>query len=316
VRGVATRLLRALERAAGAYYGADGCPQHAAAIAYHVLFSVFPFLLLLVSILGLVLQDDSVRDEVIGWIAEAIPLSEQANFDLERAVAGLATPLSAAGLVAFLLLLWSASGLSAAVQAALNRIWRIERGRPPARAKLFDFAIVGAAGIVVLVSFALTIVVRVVENATETAAEDLGALDDVLTAAGAASEILIPFALTFATFVLVYRYVPARAPRVRDVWVGALLAAIAFEAVKTGFAFYLANFSRYNVIYGSLGAAVAFLFFVYLGASLFLFGAEVAAAWPETAKPDEGPGTPLGQRIRGAVRGLFVHEGERPAGDR
>jgi membrane protein len=315
VRRLLDRLLRTFERAAGEYYGSDGCPQLAAAISYHVLFALFPFLLLLVSILGLVLQDDSVRQQVIDWITQSVPLSEEANLDLEDALSGLATPLSAAGLISFVALLWSASGLSAALQTALNRIWKVDRGRPPARAKLVDFAIVVAGGLLVLVSFGLTIVIQVVTKATDEAAADLSALDDVLEVAGVATEILIPFALTFAVFVLLFRYVPATHPRFADVWVGALFAAIAFEAVKTGFAFYLANFSRYNLIYGSLGAVIAFLFFVYLSASFFLLGAEVAAAWPGAAEAGEGPGTPLKQKVRGFVRGLFVRDDERPADD-
>jgi membrane protein len=316
VRRVADRLLRALERAARDYYGGDGCPQLAAAISYHVLFAVFPFLLLLVSILGLILQDDSVREDVINWIVQSVPLSEQANLDLEQAISDLATPLSAAGLIAFIGLLWTASGLSAALQTALNRIWKVERGRPVARAKLVDFAIVGCCGLLILVSFGVTIVIQVVTRVTDEAADDLKEFDDVLRAAGVATEILIPFALTFGTCILVYRYVPALHPKFGDIWVGALLAAGAFEAMKIGFAFFLANFARYNLIYGSLGAVIAFLFFVYLSASAFLFGAEVASAWPGAAEPDDGPGTPLKQRVRGFVRSLFVHEKERAADDR
>ena len=316
MRRAVDRLLRALERAAGSYFAEHGCPQLAAAIAYHVLFSLFPFLLLVVSILGLVLQDDDVRQNVIDWIEETMPLSEQANLDLGDAISGLATPLSAAGLVSLVALLWSASGLSAAIRTALNRIWSVERRRPAGRAKLLDFAFVAAAGVVVLVSFGLTIVVQVVTRATDEAASDLSALDNVLRAAGVATEILIPFALTFTVCLLLYRYVPAVAPRFADVWVGALLAAVAFEAVKTGFAFFLANFSRYNLIYGSLGAVIAFLFFVYLAASFFLFGAEVAAAWPGAAHADDGPGTPVAQRLRGFVRGLFVHDVDESAEER
>jgi membrane protein len=316
VRRALDRILRALQRAGGAYFGRDTCSQFAAAISFRVLFSIFPFLIMLVSILGLVLQDDQRREEVIDWIEGLVPLSEEANVDLGQTIDGLATPLSAAGFIALFVLLWSASGLAASLQTALNRIWQVDRGRPAARAKLVDFAIVGAGGILVLVSFGLTIVAEVVMDATSEAASDLGGLGGVLTAAGRATELLIPFAVTFATFLLLYVLIPVSRPRLRTVWAGALIAAVGFEVAKFGFAYYLANFARYNVIYGSLGAVIAFLFFVYLGASIFLFGAEFAAAWPGSAKPDEGPSVPLKHQVRGFVRGLFVRqdeEAERPS---
>lgn len=311
MRRVLDRVLRALQRAGGAYFGRDDCSQFAAAISFRVLFSIFPFLILLVSILGLVLQDDQRRQEVIDWIEGLVPLSEEANVDLGQTIDGLATPLSAAGFVALFVLLWSASGLAASLQTALNRIWQVDRGRPAARAKLVDFAIVGAGGLLVLVSFGLTILVEVVQKATTEAASDLGGLGGVLAAAGRATELLIPFAITFATFVLLYLLIPVSRPQFRTVWVGALVGAVGFEVVKFGFAYYLANFARYNVIYGSLGAVIAFLFFVYLAASIFLFGAELAAAWPGSAEPDEGPSVPFKQQVRGFVRGLFLREDER-----
>ena len=310
MRRVLDRVLRAFQRAAGAYFGRDDCSQFAAAISFRVLFSIFPFLILLVSILGLVLQDEQLRQEVIDWIQGLVPLSEDANIDLAKTIEGLATPLSAAGLVAFFVLLWSASGLAASLQTALNRIWRVDRTRPAARAKLVDFAIVGVGGLLVLVSFGLTILVEVVQRATSEAATSLGPLGAVLTVAGRATEILIPFGITFLTFALLYVLIPVMRPRFRDVWVGALVAAVGFEAAKFGFAYYLANFARYNVIYGSLGAVIGFLFFVYLGASIFLFGAELAAAWPNAAEPDEGPPVSFKQQVRGFVRSLFVRPDE------
>ncbi len=64
---------------------------------------------------------------------------------------------------------------------------------------------------------------------------------------------------------------------------GALLAAAGFEILQYGFSAYLSNFANYNRVYGSLGAVIAALFFVYLNASVFLFGAEVASEYPPPA---------------------------------
>jgi hypothetical protein len=69
--------------------------------------------------------------------------------------------------------------------------------------------------------------------------------------------------------------------RLEDVWQGALVAAVAFELVKLAFTFYIRNIANYNALYGSLGAIVVALLFIFLGSNVLLMGAEVAAQWPQ-----------------------------------
>jgi membrane protein len=85
---------------------------------------------------------------------------------------------------------------------------------------------------------------------------------------------------------LVYRYGPDARQRFRSVGLGAALAAVLWAISSVGFSFYLANFADYGVTYGSLGAAVGLLFYLYLCASVVLLGAEVNAAIYH-ALPDE-----------------------------
>jgi uncharacterized BrkB/YihY/UPF0761 family membrane protein len=107
--------------------------------------------------------------------------------------------------------------------------------------------------------------------------------------------------------------VPAAKVRLRDVWLGALVAAFLFEVTKVGFSIYLENFSNYDLVYGSLGAVAAFLFWVYLAANILLFGAEVASEYPRVLRGDyaevrPAPARPLRETVRARLRGLFVHE--------
>jgi membrane protein len=87
-------------------------------------------------------------------------------------------------------------------------------------------------------------------------------------------------ALLFATFAFLYRFMPAVPTRLGGIWPGALAAAAGFEGLQYGFSAYLAFFGHYNKVYGSLGAVVAFMFFVYLASMVFLFGAEIASEYP------------------------------------
>lgn len=295
VVAVGVRLVRALARGVAAF-GRHRGSLSAAAIAYHVLFSLFPLAILLVSILGLVLQDDSARRVVTDWLLDRLPLSDAGGVDLERAVSGIASPLSIAGLFALAGLLWSASGMMGAIRAGLDAIWHEAPRRPAGRAKLHDFALVLAVGGLALVSFGLTIVLRVVTD---------------VAVAGELSRLVVPLALTFATFALCYRYIPSATLSFRTVWVGALVGAAGFEAAKTAFSFYVANVSKFNLIYGSIGAVLAFLFFLYLAAVTFLLGAEIAAAWPDADRPGPGPPRTLRQQLASALRGMFVHDVDR-----
>jgi membrane protein len=88
----------------------------------------------------------------------------------------------------------------------------------------------------------------------------------------------IALALLAVVLSLVYRYGPDANQRFRSVGVGAALAVVLWVITSVGFTFYLANFANYGVTYGSLGAAVGLLFYLYLCASVVLLGAEVNAA--------------------------------------
>jgi membrane protein len=316
LRRLAGHFGRCAVAAARAYTRRLG-PQLSAALAYHVLLSLFPLLILLVAVLGLVLNDEQVRNTVVDWLLGALPLAEDAKVDIEKAVDGIATPASAAGLVSIAALIWAASGAMAAVRTGLDLVWEPAPSyrRPAGRAKILDLLLVLLAGAFVLISVGLSIVIQVMLDRA-----DLGAFESVVSAAGEFTRIVLPFVFTFATFVLLYARVPAARPPVRTVWLGALLAAIVFEGLKVGFTYYLTNFARYNLIYGSLGAAVAFLVFAYLSGAVFFVGADFAAAWPATREPrppSTEPPEPLTHRARRLVRGLFFrqHDASRGAPD-
>jgi membrane protein len=293
--------------AAAGEYGRDRCPQLAAAISYHVLFSLVPLFTFLVSIFGLVLQDDDIREEVIDALIDRFPLSEEAGVDLEQILANVPTPASVIGIVSIAALLWSASGMTAATRVGLTAAFDDGTHRPFFQSKLIDLLLVlGVAGLM-LVAFGLSIVVHAVERWSETLAASLGA-----AGFGTASVLgtLVPLGLVFAAFLLLYHYVPPSRPRFGDIWVGALVAALASQLVSVGFSYYLSTVATYHVLYGSLGSVLAFLTVVYLQASVFLFGGELASEWPRQAEAPPAGATAekasFGRRLTSLVRGLFV----------
>ena len=104
--------------------------QHAAGIAYRVLFSLVPLSIILVAIFGLVLRNDDLRDDVIREIIDALPLTESGGADVTREIENLASPATALGLVSLLVFGWAATGMMASLRAGLEVAMRVERGRP------------------------------------------------------------------------------------------------------------------------------------------------------------------------------------------
>ena len=290
----------------------DNCTQLAAAISYYVLLSLFPLLIFLVGILGFFLQNSQLQRDIINNVLDFIPLSEDKGRDqVTEAVKGVAGVGSGAlGLFGLLGMAWSASSMFGIIRSSLNKAYDLDYRRPLVQQKLLDLAMVPALGLFFLASIAATGFLRVVRQRSG----DIPHLGEFADKAGLlwdAASFLLPLALSFAAFMLLYWLVPAARIRPRDVWPGAFVAAVLFEIAKIGFSIYLEHFSSYDLVYGSLGAVATFLVWIYIGANIMLLGAEVAAEYPRVLRgdypqPPPGPRRPLMETIRAKVRGLFV----------
>jgi membrane protein len=287
----------------------DRCPQYAASISFHVLFSLFPLTIVFVSIFGLVLQDDDLRHRVSNELLDVLPISESAKDDVESSIEGIASPLSAIGLISLVALLWGASGMMAAIRVGLEAAMKVDRGRPVAHAKLVDFLLVAAAGLLVLAVVGLSafgaFFSRLVDRETERVGINASP-SGVLLRDG------VQLVVIFVMALLLYRFVPARKLLHHGALAGAVLTAVgiwgAAKVLEIAF-----DFSRYNIIYGSLAGVMTFLFFVYVAALIMLLGAEFAYAWSQPPGPPSGA---IRTRILGFLRGMFVSAGDDPGADR
>jgi membrane protein len=296
------------ERAVSEFFE-DGLLSIAAAISYFGLLALFPVAILLVGSLGLVIDDDEARARVIDVILDNLPLQEdEGRRELGDALKSVTSDVTAFGVVGVAGLAIAASGLMGTVRRGINLAWDSEVRRPPLQGKLIDILLVFGVGLAIALSLALTLLARLAAGLGEELGEIGAAIPRLLLALGQ----LTPLVVSFITFTFLYRVLPAPPVRLRDVWPGALLAAIGYEAAKTGFAFYLENFARYGAVYGSLGAVIAFLAFVFVAAAVFLLAAELASEWPAVRDAEreelEGDGEPLGRRLRGFLRGLVVSD--------
>jgi membrane protein len=292
----------------------DNCTQMAAAISYYVLFSLFPLLIFLVGVLGLFLQNSALQQDIIDGVLDLLPLSEdEGRGDVTEAVEGVAGVgsgvLGAFGLIG---MAWSGSNMFGIIRRSINTAYDLEQQRPFVQQKLLDLTMVMGMGFFFLTSVVATTFLRSVRRFSG----DIAVLGDIAESAGLAwdaASYLIPLGLSFVAFTVMYWVVPATKVRLRDAWLGALVAAVLFEIGKSGFAFYLENFGSYDVVYGSLGAVATFLFWIYISSIILLFGAEVASEFPRVLRgdypEDEGkPAVPLRQRIVKLLRSLVVSD--------
>jgi membrane protein len=253
-------------------YGRHADSQFAAAISYRVLFSVVPFLAVLVSVLDLVLPQSTEQD-LVHWLFGALPGTEL-EASVNKAVEGAGVSASLVGLVSLGVLLWAAGGMMASIRTAFRIIWETDRGQPYVRGKLLDVALVLGAGVLVVAAFGLSVVSQIAVAAGSDLTSALGWHGEG-RAFGGVAEIATSVFVIFVAVLLVYRMVPPVRVSWRGVWPAALVVAVAFHLVMAGFSFYLAHLASYSSVYGSLGALFAFLVLVYLLASLLLMGAEI-----------------------------------------
>lgn len=294
----------------------DNCPQLAAAITYYVIFSLFPLLIFLAGVTGSVL-DDAARRDVVNEVLKVIPLSEgegrNSVEDAVRAVSG--SNARALGLVGLFGSLWSGSSMFGAIRRALNIVYRDpEYSRPWAQQKAVDLALVLGLGLLFLLSVGATAALTIVERRSEDLAW-IGRLSEDMGFVWTLGEYAVPFVLSFIAFTFCYTLVPSRNRNLGNAWPGALVAAVLFEAAKSGFSFYVAHFKNFDLVFGSLGAVVTFMFWIFLSSQIMLLGAEVATTYPLVREKKireprfEGMGgLPLHLKTWRTLRSLFIAE--------
>ncbi len=299
-------------------FASHGASKNAAAISYYVLFSIFPLLIFIIGAAGLIFGSQSqIRQDIVDEVVEQVPLTETEGRDqVKEAVADVeGAPSGVVGLVALIAMMWGASGMFGAIRYSLNAAFDdVNVSRPWVPQKLIDLALVLGLAAAFVSSVAASALLQYASS-TSKSLEGLGDLADDLGRLWGVVSFVIPVLLAFVGFTVLYTLVSSRLRSPLDVWPGALLAAAMFQVLNLGFGVYLEHFASDNVVFGAIGGVAVFLFWVYVGANIMIFGAEVAAEYPRVrAEPSEQPGMegisePLSKRAWGVAKGLFVRTG-------
>jgi len=261
-------------------YDQDGGALMARSIAYYALFAVFPAILVLIVAASAVLDSEEVQEVVMALVAEHMPIA----LDLVAAnLTHLLRTRETVGLIALIGLVWSASGVFSAIFRSVNRAWGIPKSRLFLSEKLYGLIMVSFIGVLFLFTLSIDAVASLARSWQVTLLGVQPAATLIAQAGGNRLvgwlSALVPALLSAGAFVLMYRTMPRAPVRWRDVWLGGLIAGLLWQAGQKLFAWYLVNFATYNVIYGSVGAIIAFLLWSYLSAQIFLLGAEFTAEY-------------------------------------
>ena len=157
------------------------------------------------------------------------------------------------------------------IDRAFNQIWRVPRPRGTTQRVLVYWALLTVGPPLIGASLSVTYWL---------VGKSLG-LTRGMPLAGEVMLDVVPLLFTATAFTLAYMTIPNRRVLVRDALAGGLLAAVAFEAMKRGFAFYIAQVPTYTLLYGAFASVPIFLLWIYLSWVVVLIGAATAAVMPE-----------------------------------
>jgi membrane protein len=252
----------------------DECTDLAAALTYYAVLALFPAVIALTSLLGLVGEGTSSVKTLLDIVSKVgggsmVDTVRDPLLEISRSRgAGLAFVLGLAGA------LWSASGYVGAFGRAMNRVYEVREGRPIW--KLRPVMLLLTLVLVVLAAAVLLALV-VTGPVADAVGDALGVGSTLLLAWNIAKWPVIVLAVVLMVALLYYGTPNVRQPRFRWVSVGAVLAIVTWAVLSVLFGFYVANFSSYDKTYGALGGVIAFLLWLWLTNLALLFGAELDA---------------------------------------
>jgi len=266
------KAIAALFKAAAVNWVNDHAQSMGAALAFYMIFSIAPLLLIVIAIAGLVFGQEAARGEIFYQLQGMLGTTGA------TAVQGLLESASRpadsvpAALLGSVLLFIGATSVFAELQDALDRIWRAPQRVKPSglwglvRARLLSFGMILGIGFLLIVSLAFSAAVNALSKWWDPDSSSW------YTFAGL-SELVLSLTLVMAVFALIYKTMPRASIAWQDVWVGAAVTSVLFLTGKSLIGLYIGR-SGITSAFGAAASLIVVLLWVYYSAQVFLFGAE------------------------------------------
>lgn len=254
-------------------YSLNGDTNQAAAIALYAILSAIPLFILTIVVAGYIfdshphIQADITEAVRSGFFSEKL-LAQLGQIEKKRKVLGWAGVLG---------LIWLSAAIFDSMATALNIIFRSRKKRNYFVAKLLAVSMIPLAWIVGIASVVISYITALLVSQPALLMESLGF--SLSAASAVLLRYIIPYLITTFFFVIVYRIIPTVRISLSVAVVGSAGCALLLEIAKQFFTWYVANYTRYNVIFGSLEAVVILVVGVFYIAVIFLFCAEMMSSY-------------------------------------
>ncbi|MEV1328765.1 YihY/virulence factor BrkB family protein [Micromonospora costi] len=283
-RGVVVRSARNFVR--------DNCADWAAALTYHGVLALLPSAIVVVSLVGLVSDGERTVDTVLDLARQIGAGSVVANDGFVGVIRDVVEKESSAKLLlSFGLVgaLWSASGYIGAFTRASNAIYGVQEGRPVWKLRPLQ---IGLAGVSLLLLAVVAVGLIVSGPVADWAGDLVGAGGLARTVWGVGRWPVLAVIMMGLLSLLFWIAPNVRQPRFRWLTPGGAVALLAWVVASFGFGLYVANFGSYDATYGSLGAIIAFLVWLYLSNSALMLGVQINAELQRGRRLQAGESTP------------------------
>jgi membrane protein len=253
-------------------FNRDDVSLLAAGVTYFAFLSIFPLLVLAITLAGIFFTPADASEFIFRYAAQYAPGSRQLLAEaMGEAFSNRADAwwLALIGLIA---LMFSASNAFGILDKAINRAWQSEKVPGFIVSKLVSFAMMLVVGVLLILASVAAVVLSMARRAASRVA---GGEVPGSSVFWHIVSIGVSLALVFVIFLLMYRYLPRCDVSWRDVWPGALLAAVAWVLLKELFAIFLSTpLADFSATYGTVSTVVALLIWIYLSSLIILTGAE------------------------------------------
>jgi membrane protein len=273
-------------------FSEDNLTDSAAALTYYAVLSIFPALIAMLSIVGIVGDPKTVTSSLTKIIGSIGPASATATF--KGPIESLANSSGTAGImliVGIVAALWTASGYVGAFMRASNVIYEVEEGRSFIKLRPLQMLVT----LVLIVLLALVLASLVLTGPIASAVGSaVGLGGTAVTAWNIAKWPVLFLVVVFMITVLYYASPNAKLGGLKSTLPGSALAIVVWLLASAGFAFYVANFGSYNKTYGALGGVIVFLVWLWITNVAILLGAEINAERERSRQLKDG--TPEAER--------------------
>jgi len=262
-------IFKYLRKLSGKYIS-DGCIIMASSIAFYFLFFIFPIVLLLISLSGILINRFEVQSTILGFVEERIPIIYSFT---ESNISKIVENRTSIGITGFIFLAISTTYIFDSIQFSLNRIYKTKTQRKYWKQKIFGFSIITLIFIIVIISFLLSTSFFYLVNII---VDHFKLNESISSPLFKTISIMLGLMFNFVIFSLIYFFGTNKKTHFKyHIYKGALFAAIAWELSKHIFILYINKFVNFELTYGSVGSIISFLIWIYVSSLILIMGAEI-----------------------------------------